>query len=185
MDQRYPWLLANYWNCCWRPDIHGRPYGYRIPGIPKKSVHEILLRKCWDFWDSIFRSRQHEINFYRYSPTPAVAVLKMLWKCWDSTLVPTQSYDRINPYRFQRPATGVPLLQKTYGTTKRISSSTAVVGTLDEKRKLRRFILITAVKSYSKMKTPTQKRIFRVWLIIIIIKIPVGQSHGNPIPSCF
>ena len=38
-------------------------------------------------------------------------------------------------------------------------SVSAAVGTLETKRKFRRFILITAVKFYSKMKTPTQKNL--------------------------
>jgi len=38
---------------------------------------------------------------------------------------------------------------------------TPAIGTLEKKKNLRRFILITAVKFYSKMKTPTQNN-FRV-----------------------
>ena len=59
--------------------VPGYSYGYRIPGIPKKSE-----LKCYSENAGILGilgfylpEQQHEINFYWYSPTP-LDVLKKL-----------------------------------------------------------------------------------------------------------
>ena len=87
------------------------------------------------------------------------------------------TYRRINPYGW------VPV-----GSNSRHLASlsykkptAAAVGTLETKRKFRRFILIIAVKFYFKMKTPTQKK--NLGLYYTIIKIPVGQSQSTVQPN--
>ena len=66
--------------------------------------------------------------------------------------------------------------------------SAAAVRNARKKKKLRRLILITAVKFYSKMKTPTQKNKYgsdsSLSLSNYRLVNPI-ESHGNPIRSCW
>ena len=109
-----------------------------------------------DFRDSIFRSSTKSIftGTVQHLFGCAENALKML----GSDVGAPQSgikYRRINSYGW------VPV-----GSNSRHLASlsykkptAAAVGTLETKRKFRRFILIIAVKFYFKMKTPTQKKI--------------------------
>ena len=67
----------------------------------------MLLRKCW-----VFCFLGFYLNFYRYSPTP----FWLCWKCSENAGIRTgASVGSNGRKRFT-------LLQKTYGTTKRISA---------------------------------------------------------------
>jgi len=137
----------------------GTGYGYTTVvgslGFRKNQCSEMLtlLQKCWDFRDSTgIRILSSGAGSTKSIFTGTVQHLWLCWKCSENAGIrrwcptPWNSGAR----RFQRPETR-PFTTKTYGTTKRISSSRNA-GTL-----LWRIILITAVKFYSKMKTPTQK----------------------------
>ena len=137
----------------------GTGYGYTTVGslgFRKNQCPEMLLQKCLDFRDSTgIRILSSGAGSTKSSFTGTVRHLWLCWKCSENAGIrrwcptPWNSGAR----RFQRPETR-PFTTKTYGTTKRISSSRNA-GTL-----LWRIILITAVKFYSKMKTPTQKHYF-------------------------
>ena len=144
-------------------------YGYtgRIPEIPKKSVHEILLRKCWDFWDSIFRSSTKSI----FTGT----VQHLLWLCWKCSenagirrrCPPNPWNPRINPYGCPPLGSNGRQLASLYYKKPTVRQNvSAAVGTLEKKRKLRRFILITAVNFIPKWRLPLKKNLGRdSWLV--------------------
>ena len=122
----------------------GTGYGYRIPGIPKNQC--VKSQKCYSENAGILGILSSGAARNKFLPVQSntfgcAKELKML------------GFVR-GARRFQRAKTR-PFTTKNYGTTKSISSSRRML----EKKKLRRFILITAVKFYSEMKTPTQKKV--------------------------
>jgi len=203
-------LLEIIWYVPSRP-VPGYSYGYRIPGIPKKSE-----LKCYSE-NAILSSGAAARNQFLPVQSDTFGCAEKALKMLIFDVGASQSgitYRRINPYGWVPVGSNGRHLASLYYKKPTVSSSSrnarnkkevptihphhcskiqfqnedshskkfrviiiikipvgqsqptvrqsvsAAVGTLETKiKKLRRFNLITAVKFYSKMKTPTQKHL--------------------------